>query len=63
MGEEPKLIRAHIDRQREQLGENLDDLEYRVKQAKDWRVWLSRNPALALGAAFAAGLYVALRGK
>jgi hypothetical protein len=60
MGEEPDQIERHIDATRGQLGENLAELERKVKNATDWRLHFHRNPFPMMGAAFAGGLLLAL---
>lgn len=56
MGETADQIRNEIDSQREQLGENLQQLEQKVKQTVDWRTQFEQKPLLGLGVAFGAGL-------
>jgi len=50
----------HIETEREQLGENLEEIESRIKDAADPRTWYERNPGLILGAAAAGGLVLGL---
>jgi hypothetical protein len=50
----------HIETERVQLGENLEEMESRIKDAADPRVWYERNPGLILGAAAASGLVLGL---
>jgi hypothetical protein len=50
----------HIESEREQLGENLDEIESRIKDATDPRAWFNKNPAIILGAAAAGGLVLGL---
>jgi len=57
MTREPDQIRAHIWAERESLRDNFDEIEYRVKDALDWKVWYRKNTALALGG-IAAGSFV-----
>lgn len=61
MAESTDAIKQHIDTQRERLGENLHDLESQVKRAADWRMWVERKPLIALGVAFAGGVWLATR--
>jgi hypothetical protein len=58
----PDEIKRHIEREREVLGANIEQLEHRVRSATDWRTWLNRKPLLLLGLAFGGGLYLSLRG-
>jgi hypothetical protein len=53
--EETSTIKRHIDNEREQLGRNLDELEYRVKSATDLKTHFNRNTGWILGAAVAGG--------
>jgi len=50
----------HIETEREQLGENLEEIESRIKDAADPRAWYERNPGLILGAAAAGGVVLGL---
>jgi len=54
MGETPREIENEIEQARSRLGQNLNELEYRVKQEFDWRVQFERHPATFLGIAFGA---------
>jgi hypothetical protein len=56
VGQRSDEIKRHIDNQREQLGENLERLEERVRSSTDWRTQYSRHPFAALGIAFGGGL-------
>ncbi len=49
--------------QTEIIRENLQRLEHEVKKAADWRIWVERKPLVALGVAFAGGLWLATRGS
>jgi hypothetical protein len=53
--EETSTIKQHIDNEREQLGRNLDEIEYRVKKATDLKTHFDRNTGWILGAAVAGG--------
>ncbi len=61
MDPKPEAIMQHIERQREELGQNLDMLERRVKTATDWRTWARKWPLAILGVLFAAGFLMAVR--
>ena len=52
-----QLIRD-IEDKRERLGENLVELETRVRDATNWRTYYNRNPWIMLGAALAGGFLV-----
>ncbi len=62
MGETPREIELEIEQARSRLGQNLNELEYRVKREFDWRVQFDRNPwkflGIAFGAAFLLGFIV-----
>jgi ElaB/YqjD/DUF883 family membrane-anchored ribosome-binding protein len=60
MGEESDQIKKHIDEKRQELGAHLNELEYRVKSATDWRAQVLKHPEKAAGAAFGVGLLLAL---
>ena len=59
MDETIDQIEAHIDRTRERLGSNLEELERRVDRATDWRQQFRARPYTALGVAFAGGVVIA----
>jgi hypothetical protein len=56
MAQEPGEIKEHIEAEREKLGEDLNEIEHRMKDAVDWRVWYENHTALLLGAAVAGGV-------
>jgi len=56
MDEAPDQIRSEIDQARSRLGQDLNTLEYRIKQETDWRVQFARRPWPFLGAVFAFAL-------
>jgi hypothetical protein len=58
MDEKSDQILNHIESQRDALGRNLDELEYKVKQTADWRTHFDNNPALMLGLALGGGIIV-----
>jgi hypothetical protein len=60
MGETTDQIRDEIETQREQLGENLHQLEAKVKQTVDWRAQFEERPMLGLGLAFGTGFVLSL---
>jgi hypothetical protein len=55
-------IEQQIDREREVLRSNLEELEDRVRSVVDWRRHFRSNPALWIGCAFGGGLLLALAG-
>lgn len=56
MAERSDQIREEIDAQRGALGENLHELERRVKSTTDWRAQVEKRPWVMLGVAFGAGV-------
>jgi hypothetical protein len=60
MGETPDQIKHEIEQARSRLGQDLNELEYRVRRETDWRVQFRRRPWAFLGAAFGAALVLAL---
>jgi hypothetical protein len=65
MGETADQIRSEIEETRAKLGQDLNDLEYKVKQETDWRLHVRRRPWRYLGAVFAASMIMgfAVSGK
>ena len=59
MGEKPDQIERHIQHQRNELEDNISELEQKVKSAFDWRTQFEERTALMLGAAFVGGAIVA----
>jgi hypothetical protein len=59
MGERPDQIERHIQRQRDELGDNFSELEDKVKSAFDWRAQFQEHPGMLLGAAFVGGAVIA----
>ena len=59
MGERPDQIERHIQRQRDELGDNFSELEDKVKSAFDWRSQFEEHPGMLLGAAFVGGAVLA----
>jgi len=60
MGEESDQIKKHIEERRQDLGAQLNELEYRVKSATDWRAQVTKQPGKAAAVAFGGGLLLAL---
>ena len=56
MGQTADQIRDEIDNQRQELGDNLQQLEQKVKETVDWRAQFEQKPMLGIGIAFGAGL-------
>lgn len=59
MVERSDEIKQRIDAQRGELGENLHELERRVKSTTDWRAQMEKRPWVMLGAAFGTGMLIA----
>jgi hypothetical protein len=56
VGQTADQIRDEIDNQRMELGDNLQQLERKVKETVDWRTQFEQKPMLGMGLAFGAGL-------
>jgi len=55
------LLRANITRTREELVDTAEELKHTVEANLDWRTWVVRHPALALGAALGVGVWLGAR--
>ena len=58
MVETSDQIERHIQRTRDELNENVNELEVRVKTALDWRAQMEQRPGTLLALAFGGGLLV-----
>ena len=58
MAQEPEDIEREFDYQREALGRNVQELQYRVRSMVNWRDRFAQNPFAAAGLAFAGGVLV-----
>ena len=58
-GETLEQIEKHIDATRNQLGDNLNELEGKLREVVDWRVQFDAHPLPLIGLAFGAGLLLA----
>ena len=56
MGARSDQIKEHIEATRSELGNNLNELENRVKRATDWRRQFQENPMTVLTVAFGGGV-------
>jgi ElaB/YqjD/DUF883 family membrane-anchored ribosome-binding protein len=54
--EKSSEIIDEIETSREKLGENLHDLESRMREAANWRTYYERHPYLFIGSAVGGGL-------
>ena len=60
MGETPDQIERHISEKRSELGENIHELQQKVKTAMDWRAQFDQRPWVLMGVAFGGGLLLSL---
>ena len=60
MGQTPNQIAQEIDRTRETLRSNLEELETRARDAADWRVQFRKHPERMALAALAGGALLSL---
>src|SRR5712671_8233083 len=60
MGERPDQIERHIYEKRSELGENIHELQQKVKIAVDWRAQFDQRPWGGMGVAFGGGSLLAL---
>ena len=60
MGETPDQIERHIYEKRNELGENIHELQQKVKTAVDWRAQFDRRPMTMIGLAFGGGLLLSM---
>ena len=56
MDEKPNEIMQRIESQRDRLGQNIQELERRVKETTDVKAQFERHPMVAVGLAFGGGL-------
>ena len=56
MGEKTDEIERHIREQRDELGQNISELQRKVKNTLDWRVQFEQHPMAMLGIALGGGL-------
>lgn len=60
MGQTPNDIMYDVERARERLGANLNELQYQIKSRLDWKLQLRRHTWAFLGAAFGLALLIGL---
>lgn len=60
MGETTDQIERHISEQRNELDDNIHELQRKVKTAFDWRAQMQERPMTMLSAAFGGGLLLSL---
>jgi hypothetical protein len=56
MGETPDQIKSHIEKKREELKSDLQELKTRIKSATDWRHYFRNHTGPMVAAAFGAGI-------
>jgi len=59
MGTATQQIDTHIEKAREALGANLDELDQKVRTATDWRQQFRTRPKTLLGLTFGGGFLLA----
>ena len=59
MGKTANEIETHIDRTRDDLGSNIQELENKVKSLTDWKHHFKNNPMTMIGVAFGGGVLLA----
>lgn len=60
MGEKPDQIERHLYEERNELAENINKLQQKVKSAVDWRVQVEERPWTMVGIAFGGGLLLSM---
>jgi len=60
MGQTADQLRDQIEHQREELGNNLQQLEEKVKSTVDWRTQFEQKPWAGVGVAFAGGFLLSM---
>ena len=60
MGETADDIKRKVEVARARLGQDLNELEYRVRTEFDWRVQFGRYPWVFIGAAFVGAMLVGM---
>ncbi len=60
MGETPDQIERHIYEKRSELGENIHELQQKVKTAVDWRAQFNQRPWVMMGVVLGGGLLLSV---
>jgi dienelactone hydrolase len=60
MAEQTDQLEKHIQFKRTELGQNLEELESKVKRASDWHTYFERYPMTALGLSFGGGILLSM---
>ncbi len=56
MGQKSDQIERRIEAERGQLGQNLNELQWKVQEVTDWRAQFQKRPMLMMGVAVGGGL-------
>jgi hypothetical protein len=59
MGQTANQIEAHIERTRDTLGSNIQELEQKAKSVTDWKHHFQNRPMTMIGVAFGGGVFLA----
>jgi hypothetical protein len=59
MGKTANQIETHIERTRDNLGSNIQELEQKVKSVTDWKYHFQNSPMTMMSAAFGGGVLAA----
>ena len=60
MAEQTDQLQKHIQSKRNELGQNLEELEHKVKSAGDWHTYFERYLMAACGISFGGGILLAM---
>jgi len=60
MAEQTDQLEKHIQSKRNELGQNLEELESKVRSAGDWHTYFERYPMTALGISFGGGILLSM---
>ncbi len=60
MGETADHLKREVEAARARLGQDLNELQYRVRSEFDWRVQFGRYPWVFLGAAFVGAMVLGM---
>jgi hypothetical protein len=60
MDETAGQIEQHINQERQNLGQNINELENKVKNALEWRVQVREHPLTMVGIAFGVGVVASM---
>ncbi len=60
MGETADNLKQHIDYARSRISQDLNELDYRVHRAADWRLQFRKHSRAILASAFALGFLIGM---